>query len=459
MPSQAQNPRRKLPAIGRLLADPGLSSSLGLYGRESVRVQARREIELLRREADQLDDDALADLVKELPQKIVAGLDAALGGRRPVLNATGIFLHTNLGRAPLPRPLLPEINRILGGYCDLEIDLESGRRSERNRGVARLLELLCGAAAALVTNNNAAALVLTLATLARGREVIVARGELVEIGGSFRIPEILEAAGARLREVGATNRVRIDDYRRALSAETALLLKVHPSNYKIRGFCAEVEAAELASLAKNAGVPLLVDEGCGLLRAGKHAELADHPSCSELIAAGVDLVAASGDKWLGGPQAGLLMGRADLIARCLASPLYRAFRPDRYTYAALEAILRWHLAGKELPIERLWPVPAAHRARLESLIASLGTGRISEAPAYVGAGTAADEPILGPVLSLPASEAVAQALRLGGRDVDGDLPALLTYCHKDRMIVDVRTIDPEDDALLLRALRRGLARS
>jgi L-seryl-tRNA(Ser) seleniumtransferase len=398
---------------------------LGLYGRESVRVQARHELDLLRRSADTLEDETFAKRLEELPQRIEAGLDKALGGLRPVLNATGIFLHTNLGRAPLPRPLLPEITRILGGYCDLELELESGRRSERNRHVKLLLERLCGAPAALVTNNNAAALVLTLETLARGREVIVARGELVEIGGSFRIPEILEAAGARLREVGATNRVHLDDYRRALSADTALLLKVHPSNYKIRGFVAEVA-------------------------------FAGFPSCSELLAAGVDLVASSGDKWLGGPQAGLLLGRADLIARCLKSPLYRALRPDRYTYAALEAVLRWQLAGKALPIERLWPEPNAHRARLEGLIAALGLGEIVEAPAFVGAGTAADQPIHGLALGLPADEALTRKLRLGSRGRSRELPALLTYSHKGRMIVDLRTIDPEDDALLVRVLRRGL---
>lgn len=463
---------RLLPSIGRLLDDPGLERVQELYGRERVRVQARRELDGLRQ---RIDDTTLPEeigrWVTDLPATIRAGLESGVGKRlRRVINATGIFVYTNLGRSPLPRPVVEEVLPLLCGYCDLEIDLEDGERSERNGRAAALLGALCGSEAALVANNNAAAMVLALSTLAAGRAVVVSRGELVEIGGSFRIPAILEAAGARLVEVGTTNRTRIDDYRQALDDATALLLKVHPSNYRIRGFTESTSVAELASLGAEAGVPVLVDEGSGLLRPSPRPQLADHDSIQTSIAAGCDLVCGSGDKLLGGPQAGLLVGREALIARCRRNPLYRALRPDRFTYAALEAILRRHLAGNEMPLDALWQTGSALEERLSRLAEQVG-GRRIEASGYIGGGSAPDAAVPGPALELPGEDALLVPLRRVGNRTDAsspkssgpgpdtktesDLLPVVAYAREGSLILDLRTVDPGDDASLVRSIRRA----
>jgi L-seryl-tRNA(Ser) seleniumtransferase len=451
--SQSPDARRALPPLDRLLGDPAVLPLISLYGREQVRVQARRLLAELRRRLEQAPP-APPELDRELaalPARLQAALAAAFGGSlRRVLNATGIFLHTNLGRAPLPREVTAALPPLLDAYCDLELDLTGGRRGERNRRVERLLVAASGAAAAVVVNNNAASLVLALAALAAGRDVVVSRGELVEIGGSFRIPEILQAAGARLVEVGATNRTRLSDYAAAVGPSTALLLKVFPSNFRLTGFVAAVAPGELAELARRTGVPLLVDEGSGLLRPHPAPQLADHPSLAELIAAGCDLACGSGDKLLGGPQAGLLVGREDLIARCRRHPLYRALRPDRACLAALEGVLRLHLTGAALPLDRLWPDPAAHRARLASAAAALGAG-IVPAEAFVGGGSAPEAPIPGEALALPGSDLLLARLRQGE-------PPVVGYLRQGLLLLDLRTVAPDDDAALVEAVRRALAR-
>src|SRR5882724_7780088 len=460
---ETSDARRAIPAVDRLLADPGVAKLIALYGRDQVRVQARREVEALRAwlaGEPPAPPPPAADIeaaLATLPQRIEQGLVAALGPPLArVLNATGIFLHTNLGRAPLPRSVARALPDLLTAYCDLEIDLATGKRGQRNARVERLLTLATGAEAAVVVNNNAAALVLALATLAPGREVVVSRGELVEIGGSFRIPEILAASGARLVEVGATNRTRLADYRAALRPETALLLKVFPSNFRLTGFVAAVAPAELAALGREAGVPVLVDEGSGLLTPHPAPQLTDHPSLSQLIAAGCDLACGSGDKLLGGPQAGLLVGRRDLLERCRRHPLYRALRPDRAGLAALEGVLRLHLAGAPLPLDRLWEDRATQRRRLERVrdeVADLGTGiaiEIVPAEAFLGGGSAPEAPIPGEALALPGDPELLARLRLG-------TPPVVGYLREGRLLLDLRTVDPEDDPTLVAALRAALA--
>lgn len=446
---ETHNLRRRLPAVGRLLADPTLGRLAELYGRDALRVQARAELELLRGELagaaagepTSFDPTTLETLVS----RIATRLEARLGARlRRVINATGIAVHTNLGRSPLPAAVIAEVVPLLGGYCDLEMDLESGRRSERNRRVGLLLQALVGAEAALVTNNNAGALVLVLATLAAGREVIVSRGELVEIGGSFRIPEILEAAGARLVEVGTTNRTRLADYERAISPATALLLKVHPSNYRLTGFVAAVDPAALAGLGGARQIPVLVDEGSGLLRPSPRPQLRDQPSFAELLAAGCDLVCGSGDKLLGGPQAGLLVGRGELVERCGRHPLARALRPDRFAFAALEAVLRHHLAGRPLPLDSLWVEPAAQRRRLDRLAARLGA-EIVAGEAFVGGGAAPEAAVAGEALALPEQPGLLARLRTGE-------PPVVAYVREGRLMLDLRTVAPEDDETLAAAV-------
>ncbi|MEA2692374.1 MAG: L-seryl-tRNA(Ser) seleniumtransferase [Acidobacteriota bacterium] len=450
--------RRAIPAVDRLLADPDVTKLLSLYGRDQVRVQARRELDGMR--AWLATDPPAGEVdaaLAALPQRIGEGLAAALGPPlQRVLNATGIFLHTNLGRAPLPRSVADALPELLTAYCDLEIDLGTGRRGQRNGRVERLLTAATGAEAAVVVNNNAAALVLALAALAPGREVVVSRGELVEIGGSFRIPEILAAAGARLVEVGATNRTRLGDYRAALRPETALLLKVFPSNFRLIGFVAAVSPEELCGLGREAGVPVLVDEGSGLLTSHPAPQLADHPSLSRLIAAGCDLVCGSGDKLLGGPQAGILAGRRDLLERCRKHPLYRALRPDRAGLATLEAVLRLHLAGAPLPLDRLWADPAEQRRRLERVAAEIGTeigapigAEIAPAEAFLGGGSAPEAPIPGEALALPGDPELLARLRRGE-------PPVVGYLREGRLLLDLRTVDPEDDVALVAAIVAAL---
>jgi len=444
--------RRGLPQLDRLLSHPAVARLLPLYGRDQVRVQARRMIDELR---DRLAGDPppppeeVASAVAALPERVAAAIDTLLGRPlRRVLNATGVYLHTNLGRAPLPESVTRSLPPLLDAYCDLELDLDTGRRGQRNRRVERLLTALTGAEAGLVLNNNAAALVIALAALAKDREVVVSRGELIEIGGSFRIPEIMAAAGARLVEVGATNRTRISDYEAAVGSATALLLKVFPSNFRLTGFVAAVEPRELVELGRRAQVPVLVDEGSGLLRADPRPQLAGHPSLAELTAAGCDLACGSGDKLLGGPQAGLLVGRADLVESCRRHPLYRALRPDRAALAALEGVLRLHLSGSPLPLDRLWPDPGAHRARLERAAAELGA-EIVPAAAFLGGGSAPEAPIPGEALALSGDDSLLAGLRHGE-------PPVVGYLRQGRLILDLRTVASEDDDSLIAVVRSAI---
>ncbi|HYO16200.1 MAG TPA: L-seryl-tRNA(Sec) selenium transferase [Thermoanaerobaculia bacterium] len=453
--SDSSDARRGLPPLDRLLSDPAVAKLIPLYGRDQVRVQARRVVDDLRSRlaADPPPSrDEIDSAVAALPTRVAEELEDAFGAPlRRVLNATGVFLHTNLGRAPLPRPVATALPRLLDAYCDLEFDLGTGRRGQRNRRVERLLTAATGAEAAVVVNNNAAALLLALTALARGREVVVSRGELVEIGGSFRIPEIMAVSGARLVEVGATNRTRPSDYEGALGPHTALLLKVFPSNFRMTGFVASVEPRELAELGRRTGVPVLVDEGSGMLRPHDQPQLADHPSLAELIADGCDLACGSGDKLLGGPQAGLLVGRADLLERCRRHPLYRALRPDRMALAALEGVLRLHLAGSPLPLHRLWPDPELHRARLERAAAEIGA-EIVAAEAFVGGGSAPESPISGEALALAGDDDLLARLRRGD-------PPVVGYIRQGRLVLDLRTVDPEDDAALIGAVKQALQES
>ncbi len=365
-----------------------------------------------------------------------------------ILNATGIFLHTNLGRSPLPRRVAESLVSSSDAYCDLEFDRETGRRGQRNQRTEALLRALTGAEAAVAVNNNAAALYLTLHVIAQRRAVPVSRGELVEIGGSFRIPEIMTAAGAKLIEVGTTNRTRLEDYRRAIGPDSALLLKVYPSNYRIGGFVEETSPAELVALGKEVGVPVLVDEGSGLLRPHPAPQLRQHPSVGELLGMGVDLVCSSADKLLGGPQAGLLFGRRELIEECRRSPLYRALRPSRLTLAALDGVLRMHLAGEPLPVDRLWPEPAAHEERVRALAGRMGA-EVIRAEAFLGGGSAPERPVEGLALALAGDPALLERLRRGR-------PPVVGYLREERLVLDLRTIDPADDEALVEAVETAL---
>lgn len=439
--------------MDRLLNQPAIAALAEYYGRDAVRVQGRRILQDIRQriELHQLDVATLDGEIDRFAQRLEADLHQRFGPPLArVLNATGIFLHTNLGRSPLAPEIVDALVPLLTAGCDLEFDRDTGQRGDRNRRVGALLAELTGAEAALVVNNNAAAMILVLAVLARGREVIVSRGELVEIGGSFRIPEILAEAGAQLVEVGTTNRTRLADYEAAIGDNTALLLKVYPSNYRIEGFTEETSPAQLAQLAQRRSVPLLVDEGSGLLRPSQRPQLRAHPSLQQLMQQGVDLACGSGDKLAGGPQGGLLVGRRELITACRRHPLYRALRPHRGTLATLELTLRRHLAGAPLPLDSLWPDPHHHRQRLDDFRRSLEHSGVEsveliDADAFLGGGSAPEAPVPGQAIALRGSQKLLHRLRAGS-------PSVVGYLRQERLILDLRTIAPQDDEALLGAI-------
>jgi L-seryl-tRNA(Ser) seleniumtransferase len=378
---------------------------------------------------------------------------------RPVINATGVVLHTNLGRAPLAPAAREAMVRAAQGYDNLELDLESGRRGSRYHHCAGLLAELAGAPAALVVNNAAAALVLALNTVARGRGVAVSRGELIEIGGGFRIPEILERSGATLVEVGSTNRTRTGDYAEALaSGGVVAVMKVHRSNFRITGFTEEAPLAELSALCRGAGIPLLHDLGSGLFASPAALGLPPEPRAREALEAGAHLVVVSGDKLLGGPQAGLVVGEEALVAAMRANPLCRALRVDKVTLAGLEATLRLYRdperALAEIPTLRmLGASPDALRGRAEALAARLAAAGVTGCGAVphdgaVGGGTYPDVPLPSWAVALegPAgAEALALALRRGDPPVVGRIEG-------ERVLLDVRTVDPSEEGALQRCV-------
>jgi L-seryl-tRNA(Ser) seleniumtransferase len=378
----------------------------------------------------------------DLAERAAAELAASTRPRlRRVLNATGVVVHTNLGRAPLAPAAVERAVEVGGSYSNLEYDLEDGGRGSRQDHPAALLRRLTGAEAALVVNNNAAAVLLALAALAQGREVVVSRGELIEIGDGFRIPDVLARSGARLVEIGTTNRTRAADYERALGPETALLLRVHQSNFRVVGFTERPSTRALAEVARRAGVPLVDDLGSGALDPSNTVLLAEEPSPREALAAGADLVCFSGDKLLGGPQAGIVVGRADLVERLRRHPLQRALRADKLTLAALEGTLALHLdperAVRELPVLRMLDEPAdAVLARARRLAATVG-GEVEETVARAGGGAL-------PLAEL-ASFACAVEAELAAPLRAGE-PPVVAIVRDGRTLLDCRTLsDGEAD--------------
>jgi len=416
-----QTPRP--PRTDAVLADPLLAPALAALDRAVVKAAVLAQQQRVR-------EGALT------PGAVAAEAAARLRpwSGRPVLNATGVVVHTNLGRAPLGPAALQAMTEA-SGYVDVELDLGTGVRARRGRGALDALrEAVPGAEDAHVVGNGAAAVLLAVTALAVGREVVISRGELVEIGDGFRLPELLESAGARLHEVGTTNRTSVDDYAAALGPETGCVLKVHPSNFRITGFTRAASYAELASL----GAPVIADLGSGLL----HPEplLPDDPDAATALAQGADLVTGSGDKLLGGPQAGLLLGRADLVHACRRHPLARALRVDKTTLAALEATLR----ARTTPVrDALHADPELLRRRADALAAELGAVVVPSAGA-VGGGAAPGLALPGWALALP--ERLAGPLRLGE-------PAVLGRLEGGRLLLDLRCVPPERDADLAGAVR------
>jgi L-seryl-tRNA(Ser) seleniumtransferase len=374
-----------LPSVSRLLDhDPDIRAAVVRLGHVIVTDAIRDALDDARGRrlaGDQVDAAEVTSLaLRRLDPWDRPGVERAI-------NATGVILHTNLGRAPLSEDAVAA-SAAVAGYSTLEYDLEEGRRGRRGRRVARLAAAACGAQDALVVNNGAAALVLVLAAIAGGREVVCSRGELIEIGGSFRLPDMIEASGVHLREVGTTNRTRAADYAAVLDADTAAMLTVHPSNYRVTGFTERPAVAELVALARAHDLPLVFDLGSGLLQA-EPMLLPDEPSVRAAMEAGVDLAVFSGDKLLGGPQAGFVVGRADLVATCAAHPFARAMRMDKQRIAALEVVLEAHLRGRrdDLPAWRSLRADSTDLERRAQGIARAVGGDVVATDAVVGGGT------------------------------------------------------------------------
>lgn len=420
----ADDPRRRVPRTDLLLAEPRLAAAAERLGAATVKAAVLRAQERAR--AGELAPEDVADAA-------VAALPRSATTLRPVLNATGVVLHTNLGRAPLS-PAAVEAVATATGHVDVEYDTADGSRARRGRGtLAVLRDAVPDAEDVLVVNNGAAALVLATTALAAGREVVVSRGEMVEIGDGFRLPDLIASTGARLREVGTTNRTHLRDYADAVGPQTGCVLKVHPSNFRVEGFTSEVGVAELAGL----GVPVVADTGSGLL--APHPLLPDEPDAQTALRAGASVVTASGDKLLGGPQAGLVLGRRDVVERLRRHPLARALRVDKLTLAALEATLR----GPRTPT---WSALTADadglRARCEALAAAVG-GEVVPSDGAVGGGGAPGQPLPGWAVALPASYALA--LRTGD-------PCVVGRVERDRCLLDLRCIAPADDERLREAV-------
>jgi L-seryl-tRNA(Ser) seleniumtransferase len=431
------------------------------HGRDFVLALLRERLEALRtalrRRGPSRD---LAAEVESLPRWLDA--EAARRTRTsltPLLNATGVVLHTNLGRAPLPEAAIRRMAEVAGSYCNLEFDLERGARGSRGAHLDRLLPLLFPGQAALVVNNNAAAVFLALNTLADGKEVVVSRGELVEIGGSFRIPEILARSGAILREVGTTNKTRLGDYQRAVSKNTGLLLKVHPSNYRITGFTAEVALADLARLARRRRLPLVLDQGSGNTVDLRPYGVRGEPSVGEALAGGADLVCFSGDKLFGGPQAGMVVGKPALVERLRKNPLARALRADKTILAALEAVLLLHLRGRrdDIPVFRMIgldrdTLEGRARAFSERVLERAPSGlslRVVPGTSMSGGGSAPGEGLPTALVEVRAVSCPAPALlkRLRARAVP-----VIARIAADVVVLDLRTIAEREEPELERAI-------
>jgi L-seryl-tRNA(Ser) seleniumtransferase len=422
---------RQLPAVDALLQDPRVAA----LPRGVAVATARAVLDRLRGAIGRGELTAVPDVASV----VVDEAQVLVHGRvKPVINATGVVLHTNLGRAPWAPEAVEAAARVASGWCDLEMDLETGERGKRTEGAEALLRHLTGAEAAVIVNNCAAAVLLALTSLARGREVVVSRGELVEIGGSFRVPDVISSGGARLVDVGTTNRTRLSDFAAAIGPDTAVLLRVHPSNFRIVGFTEEVPRSELVGLARERGLLAVEDLGSGSLD-GERGE----PGVREAVRSGMDVVTFSGDKLLGGPQAGIAVGRKEAIARMRKHPLYRALRVDKVTIAALEATLALHAAGRPTPVgaalgQSVEEIGARAHALLNLLQASGVAGECLRDTTFVGGGSLPEQSLGTWVVAVdaPRPDALAAALRRGN-------PAIVARIGDGMLRLDARTLRDE----------------
>ncbi len=452
---------RILPSIDRLRRRPLVRALETEYGREAAVAALRTAASRVREDLTGADttpirdrEQASAAIEQRAATELAARLEPSL---TPVINATGVIVHTNLGRAPMAAAVAERVARLAGGYTNLEYDLTAGRRGARHTHAARLLTQVTGAEAAVVVNNNAAAVLLVLAALADQREAIVSRGELVEIGGGFRIPDILRQSGAVLREVGTTNRTRLADYAGAVNDRTALILRVHPSNFRIEGFTARPDLPELVGLGQRFGLPVVEDLGSGHLTDVSIGGV-DEPSVAASVEAGAAVCCFSGDKLLGGPQAGIIVGKEQALSRVQSHPLMRALRVDKMTYAALEATLMEHARGRAeatIPVVRMLATPVREiDTRARDLAGRLEGHSMFGVDVVDGLSTAGGGGAPGSALPTRLARLTPRthsAARLETR-LRGLHPPVVARIEQDRVVLDLRTVLPEQDDLLATAL-------
>nr|HEV7952524.1 L-seryl-tRNA(Sec) selenium transferase [Candidatus Acidoferrales bacterium] len=469
---------RAIPSVDELLAGERLSELSARVGRHLIVEAARSVIAAFRTRISEHPSDAPSklkrgELAGQLIGEIIADVESALRpSLRPVINATGVVLHTNLGRAPLGAEFFEHIRAVASQYSNLEYDLETGVRGSRDVHTSRLLQKLTGAESGIVVNNNAAAVFLVLAALARGGEVIVSRGELIEIGDGFRIPDIMAESGAALREVGTTNRTRLSDYERAINERTRLLLRVHRSNFQIEGFTAQPSLEELVKLGRKTSLPVYEDLGSGCLVNLSSSGVAE-PVVRESLAAGVSIISFSGDKLLGGPQAGIIVGEKELIARIRRHPMFRALRVDKLTIVALEATLLAYLRGEGASGYDAIPAISMIRASAEEIsarakkIIELLRAKISadaakfqirEAESVIGGGSTPGQLLPTQVIAIEclrsSSAELEERLRAG---VSRDIP-IIARVENDQLILDLRTVFPEQESVLVERISAALAK-
>jgi L-seryl-tRNA(Ser) seleniumtransferase len=452
---------RSLPSIERMLERPPATQLSVEMGRERVRDLLREIIDQIRREIVSGFADAPQQVIAEIERRLLARADKLRQpSLRRVVNATGVIIHTNLGRAPLADYAIDAIREVAAHYSNLEYDLEHGCRGYREHHCQQLLARLIGSESAVVANNNAAAVLLVLNTLAEGGEVIVSRGELIEIGGSFRIPEVMEKSGARLREVGTTNRTRISDYERAINANTRLILRVHPSNYRIIGFTERPSLQEIAELSRRTGIPAFEDLGSGCMIDLTPFGVRDEPVAAHSLKAGISVVSFSGDKMLGGPQAGIIAGSSTIIDRIRKNPLMRALRVDKLTYAALEATLRIYERGtatSDVPVMRAIATTcdqiASRAAILRDRITRAAGGKLKvsleDGQSVIGGGSA-------PGITLPTVLVAIECEGASAASIEANLRnhpiPIITRTERDRVLLDLRTVLAEEEQIIVDAL-------
>jgi L-seryl-tRNA(Ser) seleniumtransferase len=446
--------RRDLPSVSALLETPGVKSLLAQHPRAVVVEAVRSTVDSARSSgaARHSEDEWLASITRAL-------LDATRPSLRRVINASGVILHTNLGRAPLADVAVHAIERVAGGYSNLEYDIETGARGSRYSHCVGLLRQLTGAEDALVVNNCAAALVLSLNALAQRKEVLVSRGELVEIGGSFRIPDIMARSGVKLVEVGTTNRTHDDDYRRAITPKTGAIVKVHRSNFAIEGFTSQVSVERLVFIAAEHGLPVIDDLGSGLMLSLEQYGLSGEPTAAGSIASGASLITMSGDKLLGGPQAGIILGKAAAVAKLRKNPFARAMRVDKLTLSSLEATLRLYLepdrALREIPVLAMLTVGVSEiesraHAVVKTLEASGIRAEVVASDASVGGGAFPTATIPSAAIALAGAARQEEALRRGD-------PAVIGRIANGQLLLDLRSVLPREDGELAQAIVRALA--